>query len=151
MVKLNGYHYCINGNTNDHIGVVVMPTKPKRPCNKIGCRALTTNTYCDDHKKQRRKQYDQQRGSAAQRGYDARWRKFRRYYLNRHPLCVRCQGKGGLTPATIVDHIVPHRGDYRLMWDTDNWQSLCKQCHDIKTATEDGGFGHEQADGTLES
>ena len=39
--------------------------------------------------------------------------------------------------ATVVDHIVPHRGDPKLFWDTDNWQALCKQCHDHKTMTED--------------
>lgn len=27
------------------------------------------------------------------------------------------------------------------MWDSANWQPLCKHCHDAKTAREDGGFG----------
>jgi 5-methylcytosine-specific restriction protein A len=44
--------------------------------------------------------------------------------------------------ATVVDHIVPHKGDKVKFWDSSNWQSLCKRCHDAKTATEDGGFGH---------
>lgn len=39
--------------------------------------------------------------------------------------------------ATVVDHIVPHRGDDRLFWDEENWQALCKNCHDSKTMTED--------------
>lgn len=43
--------------------------------------------------------------------------------------------------AIIVDHIIPHRGDMKLFWDEDNWQSLCKHCHDVKTAKEDGGLG----------
>ncbi|WP_232338165.1 MULTISPECIES: HNH endonuclease [Bordetella] len=30
----------------------------------------------------------------------------------------------------------------RLFWDTSNWQGLCWSCHSIKTAREDGGFGH---------
>ena len=38
-----------------------------------------------------------------------------------------------LTPATVVDHIVPHRGDHALFWDEQNWQPLCKSCHDKKT------------------
>ncbi|MGN0150610.1 MAG: HNH endonuclease, partial [Clostridia bacterium] len=37
----------------------------------------------------------------------------------------------------VVDHIVPHRGDERLMWDENNWQALCKPCHDNKTGKED--------------
>ncbi|MGN8738508.1 HNH endonuclease signature motif containing protein [Bilifractor sp. HCP3S3_D3] len=38
-----------------------------------------------------------------------------------------------LHPATVVDHIVPHRGDPKLFWDRSNWQALCKRCHDKKT------------------
>jgi 5-methylcytosine-specific restriction protein A len=38
--------------------------------------------------------------------------------------------------ATVVDHIVPHRGDQRLFWDEANWAALCKPCHDAKTARE---------------
>lgn len=46
-----------------------------------------------------------------------------------------------MVAATIVDHKVPHKGDKALFWDSTNWQSLCKPCHDRKTAREDGGFG----------
>lgn len=42
-------------------------------------------------------------------------------------------------PATIVDHIVPHRGDPLLMWSEWNWQPLTKRAHDRKTATEERG------------
>ncbi|MEG0049160.1 MAG: HNH endonuclease signature motif containing protein [Clostridia bacterium] len=40
---------------------------------------------------------------------------------------------GRLTFATVVDHIVPHRGDGELFWHKENWQPLCKDCHDWKT------------------
>ena len=53
--------------------------------------------------------------------------------LSRHPLCAECLKNGTLTPATVVDHIVPHRGDHALFWDEQNWQPLCKNCHDRKT------------------
>jgi 5-methylcytosine-specific restriction protein A len=39
-------------------------------------------------------------------------------------------------PATVVDHIVPHKGDHLLMWAEWNWQPLTKRAHDRKTATE---------------
>jgi 5-methylcytosine-specific restriction protein A len=58
-----------------------------------------------------------------------------------NPLCVTCQGEGRVEAATVVDHIIPHRGDQKLFWGRSNWQSLCKRHHDIKTASEDGGFG----------
>jgi 5-methylcytosine-specific restriction endonuclease McrA len=32
--------------------------------------------------------------------------------------------------AFAVDHIVPHRGDRRLLLDRNNLQSLCQRCHD---------------------
>jgi 5-methylcytosine-specific restriction protein A len=65
-------------------------------------------------------------------------------FLAEHPLCVDPYGSHGptLAVATVVDHIVPHKGDAERFWDSEhNWQALCKRCHDRKTATEDGGFG----------
>ena len=62
-------------------------------------------------------------------------------YLRRHPLCIRCDAADQVVAATVVDHIKPHRGDKALFWDQDNWQPLCKPCHDAKTAAEDGRWG----------
>lgn len=45
--------------------------------------------------------------------------------------------QGKYITATVVDHIQPHRGDEELMWNQNNWQALCKPCHDRKTWTED--------------
>ena len=51
--------------------------------------------------------------------------------------CARRAGPHGrLVPATVVDHVVPHRGDQRLFWDESNWAPACKPCHDAKTARE---------------
>ena len=41
-----------------------------------------------------------------------------------------CEVEGHVTAATVVDHIIPHRGDENLFWERDNWQSLCKLHHD---------------------
>ena len=110
-----------------------MPTKAKQPCHHGGCHTLTTEAYCPQHKTQHAKEVDSRRGSAAKRGYDRRWQKARAVWLRHHPLCVECERQGRLTSATVVDHITPHRGDQGLFWDFDNWQSLCKPCHDRKT------------------
>jgi 5-methylcytosine-specific restriction protein A len=45
--------------------------------------------------------------------------------------------EGRYVQATVVDHVKPHRGDEKLMWDENNYQALCKPCHDKKTWTED--------------
>lgn len=65
-----------------------------------------------------------------------RWRKQSKLFLDRHPLCADCAAIGIVTAAREVDHIVPHRGDPKLMWAKSNWQSLCKPCHSRKTARE---------------
>lgn len=70
------------------------------------------------------------RPSARQRGYTRRWDVESRRYRMTHPLCVDCMAHGRVTQADLVDHIKPHKGDQELLWDRDNWQSLCKPCHD---------------------
>ena len=109
-----------------------MPYKPKRPCRYPGCPGFCEpgQIYCKDHAAY---SDDRLRGGADARGYDARWRKARLAFLNRHPLCAQCLAEGKYTAATVVDHITPHRGDQRLFWDEANWQPLCRECHDRKT------------------
>ena len=121
-----------------------MPNKPARPCRYPGCPHLTRHKtgYCDEHLRQTSQLYEKDRGSASARGYDRRWQKYTRSFLAEHPLCTECQRQGRVTAAQVVDHIIPHRGDPELFWDTKNHQALCKPCHDRKTAREDGGFGN---------
>ena len=63
--------------------------------------------------------------------------------LLREPFCRECAKRGDRIWATVVDHIKPHRGSWPLFIDPANHQSLCKRCHDRKTALEQrktGGF-----------
>lgn len=78
------------------------------------------------------------------RVYSSRWDKARLRFLQQHPLCVMCEQQGRITPATLVDHIEPHKlkdalksGNplaiskaQLLFWDKENWQALCKAHHD---------------------
>jgi 5-methylcytosine-specific restriction protein A len=100
-----------------------MPTKPPRHRSR---HALPP----EDSKRARDRAADALRGSARQRGYDGRWDKARRLFLSEHPLCRMCRDQGAMTPATVVDHVVPHRGNPQLFWDRSNWQPLCKRHHD---------------------
>jgi 5-methylcytosine-specific restriction endonuclease McrA len=59
-------------------------------------------------------------------------------YLARNPLCVHCERVGRMTSATVVDHVIPHRGDRNLFWDMANWQALDADCHARKGARESG-------------
>lgn len=96
------------------------------------------------HRRAERRREDEHRGSSSERGYDSRWQKARRTYLASHPLCVRCEGEGRVVAAKVVDHVVPHRGDWALFWDEDNWAALCETHHNAKTAREDGGWGNHR-------
>ena len=112
-----------------------MPRKPKAPCRQPGCPELVEpgKVYCAKHLPL----HPEVTRPAARRGYGSRWQKASKVYLRSHPLCVECMKLGRYTKATVVDHIVPHRGDQKLFWDQSNWQALCKTCHDRKTLTED--------------
>ncbi len=61
--------------------------------------------------------------------YGRKWKKIAHVFLRQHPLCAYCLKAGQSVPASVVDHIKPHRGDAGLFWDSDNWQSLCTPCH----------------------
>jgi 5-methylcytosine-specific restriction protein A len=61
-------------------------------------------------------------------------------FLRENPLCAECAKSNLLVEAEVVDHVIPHKGDYDLFWDRCNWAPLCKRCHDRKTVTEDGAF-----------
>lgn len=63
--------------------------------------------------------------------YNSRsWKVQRLEHLRRWPWCKYCLDQGRKIPATVVDHIKPHRGNTELFFDRLNWQSLCKTCHD---------------------
>lgn len=120
-----------------------MPSLAPRPCTYPGCGRLVRDGTgrCDSHKFVERRQADAKRGSASARGYGSKWQRAREAFLQDNPLCVRCTMLDLVVAATVVDHIKPHKGDPILFWSRSNWQALCKPCHDVKTATEDGGFG----------
>ncbi len=83
--------------------------------------------------------------------YGRRWKDAKAIFLRSNPLCVDCNSRGILTAAKAVDHKVPHKGDYALFWDRDNWQPMCGSCHNRKTAREDGAFGNKGSNKTSSS
>ena len=104
-----------------------------RKCAEPGCRTLVRAVRCDRHKKEYRP--DKNRANSNERGYTYKWQQFRKAWLAKHPLCVFCLEQGRTTPATDVDHIVPHHGDRVLFWKDirNNVQGSCRACHSRKT------------------
>ena len=115
-----------------------MSYQAKKPCNYPGCPELVekASPYCKKYRRQHLKQDTIRRGTPASRGYNYRWQKLSKLYLKKKPSCAQCLAEGRTVPAMAVDHIMPHRGDYRLFWDESNWQGLCIYHHNRKSQAE---------------
>ncbi len=105
-------------------------SKPPRicPCNNV----VQHGELCACQQKarqQRNQRHDTRRPAARDRGYNHEWRKARAEYLAAHPHCRECAKNGITRLATVVDHIIRHRGDKSLFWHRANWQPLCEPCH----------------------
>lgn len=93
-------------------------------CAYPGCQEAIplSEKYCARHKEKGKEQAEERearrkrfKGSSAERGYGSKWRKRRAAFLKEHPLCEECLKRGLLVKATDVDHIIPHRGNQKLM------------------------------------
>lgn len=73
------------------------------------------------------------RPSPSKRGYGSKWVKESARWLQAYPACREC-GLIDVRSRMVVDHIIPHRGDMELFWRRSNWQTLCRTCHNQKTA-----------------
>lgn len=60
--------------------------------------------------------------------YDANWNRYREKFLHINGLCYSCG-----TKSTVVDHLIPHKGDNFLFRKTDNHIPLCAKCHNTVT------------------
>jgi len=58
----------------------------------------------------------------------AGWQRRIAHQLRVQPLCELCLQAGHVTPATVADHVTPHRGDYNA-FRLGSLRSLCADCH----------------------
>jgi len=125
-------------------------------CDVGGCRKVAVNgaRYCADHNRPLPQQAEENQAHERQRTHNEPWRKWyhrvqwvrlRGLCLARDPVCKICNRNA----STIADHKVPHKGAWVLFCDLNNLQGVCKPCHDLKTATEDGGFGSRPIDSNV--
>lgn len=85
--------------------------------------------------------------SLAEGQYGRRWARMAKAYLREHPVCYcgwwrywdgqriqqnRDSTAGTVAPAVLVDHIRPINAGGE-MWEPENWQALCLECHAAKT------------------
>lgn len=88
------------------------------------------------HVKHTRRKRDNYRGSSRERGYTTAWDRFSKAWRVANPLCGYCLNMTGMvTPATQVDHIIPHRHDPELFWPegdpVNHFMACCDECHSV--------------------
>ena len=74
-----------------------------------------------------------------------RWEKERKEFVKENSICKIC----GVKPSYITDHIIPYINSKELFWDRNNWQALCKSCHDRKTAVDRKSKRYRKKDNAL--
>ena len=125
-----------------------MPVVPKQTkCAYLGCgneRSLL-NTYCMEHggkgfnDSNKRKQFNAKYRSPY-------WLRTRKTQLSRQPLCQACAIEGKVSAATEVDHVFAWNQIGEQAFAVNLFQSLCKNCHTVKTGLEQKGvFRHYKA------
>jgi len=104
---------------------------PSHVCLEPGCPTLVPHGRCATHSRQQ----EQARPNPEARlwYHTARWKRLKAQKKRDNPLCVDCQKHGYITEWTDLDHIIPHRGDPMLFWDTGNVEGRCHSCHSKKT------------------
>ncbi len=114
-----------------------MAMKLLRPGKYPGCGAWVPSGYCAAHEPQRQDRRSEEAKSWRWMYQTDAWHQdLRPAQLLREPFCRECARRGIRTPATDVDHIRDHKGDWTLFIDPANLESLCHACHSRKTARE---------------
>lgn len=122
-----------------------MSSRSKKPCRKMGCPNLAEypNKYCKDHSAEeerdradRNRFYDRYtRNDEDSKQFtdfynSTRWKKARYMRLQiDNGLCQVCKGRGLITIADTVHHIVEVKEDWEKRLEMENLVSLCKACH----------------------
>lgn len=66
----------------------------------------------------------------------------RRSQLQSEPLCSLCLKANKITPATVVHHVIAHRGNKEIFYSSP-LESRCAPCHNsIEQSKEKGGTKH---------
>ena len=119
-----------------------MPTVPTQTkCQYLGCNNQRSplNTYCMEHGGKTYNQSAKRKQSNAK--YNTRlWAKLRISQLSKQPLCQACAVRGRVTQAEVVDHLWPWNQIGPQAFVVNRFQSLCHECHSVKTSLEQQGI-----------
>ena len=117
----------------------------KRPCARPGCPNLVVRGYCADcaPRFSSRAVAEQNRPSAAKRGYGRRWAAYSRTFLRNNPLCVGYpRGYHGehFVTSEVTGHVVAAAKAPELFWEPTNHVPLCQDCNKRQAIAEEGAL-----------
>lgn len=122
-----------------------MPVVPKQTkCAYLGCgnERSPLNSYCMEHGGKTFNQSAKRKQTNA-KYTTALWKRIRLIQLSRQPLCQSCLTKGRVCAANEVDHVFPWQQIGEHAFVANVFQSLCHECHSVKTSLEQQGvFRH---------
>lgn len=126
-----------------------MPRAAPKPCSYPGCPELVDEKaargMCVRHVREtralkgaraRRRNFTDEDRQRDNWYSSADWRRLRRSFISRNPLCQHCLDRGLIRKADVVDHIIERKDDDSLRLNSSNLQSLCHRCHNNKTQDE---------------
>lgn len=123
-----------------------MPTIPRPQCDEYQCKAPSVkgSRYCEAHTPSKAPTLDRQAFNAPYKS--AAWQSIRARQLSAFPLCAACLIDGRVNEASHVDHVFPWQAIGAHAFTRNLWQSLCPECHGVKSGLEKRGiFRHYTA------
>lgn len=117
-----------------------------RHCCEPGCYVLVRGDIprCPKH----RKQSSVSRSGSRDPFYSrAPWRKLRKRFLAKNPLCAVCFTAGRVKAATDVHHMKPKKDHPELALTMSNLEGLCRSCHSRITRRASKGSGGRSSAG----
>ena len=116
-------------------------------CAELGCKDNRSrlNTYCLKHGGKNVTDSIERRYRTARYTTPA-WRKLRLRQLSKQPLCQSCSLRNRINLANEVDHVFPWSKLGTQAFDYNVFQSLCKDCHSVKTGLEQRGIYRHYTD-----
>lgn len=107
----------------------------KTICSFPGCMRICDGGRCQQHKKQQHRSTSKNRSGDPFYSSKA-WQSVRQAILLDRPLCecADCVRSGAVTPADVVDHIVPRREAPHLELEPSNLRPMSSRHHNRHTA-----------------
>lgn len=117
-----------------------MPTIPRHQCDEYQCKAHSVkgSRYCEAHTPSKAPTIDRKAFNAQYKG--VAWESIRARQLSIEPLCAACMVDGRITEASHVDHVFPWQSIGHHAFTRNLWQSLCPECHGVKSGLEKRGI-----------